>query len=173
LFRHGDRRVLGQQIIRSIRRGTVMRHVIFAHPVTACPHRMIDAAATARLVTATGFTLRPPTRFPRTACGAVHVAAIAMAADEHLHSAAQAQKEPGRCSGISLVAVAPAMRGGMPWTHSPLGAILPLHSCPCTVSGTALMQTARLGSALCLPSMLAGSYRAGRRPVSLEHPRTG
>jgi hypothetical protein len=34
-----------------------MRHVIFAHPVTARSRRMIDAAATARLVTATSVAL--------------------------------------------------------------------------------------------------------------------
>jgi len=168
LFRRGDRRALGQQIIRSIRRGTMMRHVIFAHPVTACPHRMIDATATARLITATGFTLRPTTRFPGTVCGAVHVAAIAIPADEHLHSAAQAQKEPGRRSGSTVVAIAPGMRGGrfMPWTHSPLGATMPLHSCPCTVSGTALMQTARLESAPCLPSSV-GRFLS-RQPTACQ-----
>src|ERR1039458_6764543 len=93
LFRHGDRRALGQQIIRSIRRGTLMRHVIFAHPVTTCPHRMIDAAATARLVTATGFALRASAGFPGTVCAAIHLAAIAMAADEHLHATGQAQNQ--------------------------------------------------------------------------------
>ena len=41
-----------------------MRHVIFAHPVAARSRRMIEAAATARLVTATGFALRAPARFP-------------------------------------------------------------------------------------------------------------
>jgi hypothetical protein len=34
-----------------------MRHVIFAHPVAARSRRMIDAAATARLVTATSVAL--------------------------------------------------------------------------------------------------------------------
>jgi hypothetical protein len=135
LFRHGDRRALGQQIIRSIRRGTLMRHVIFAHPVTTCPHRMIDAAATARLVTATGFALRASAGFPGTVCAAIHLAAIAMAADEHLHATAQAQKQSCRGSVGIIAAIAPAMRKSRltPWTHSPSGAIMPLHSCPCTV----------------------------------------
>ena len=65
-----------------------MRHVIFARPVAACSRRMIGAAVTALLVTATGFALRDRARFPGAAFGAINMAAIAMAADQYLDPAA-------------------------------------------------------------------------------------
>jgi hypothetical protein len=67
-----------------------MRHVIFACPMAAGSRRMIDTAATAHLIAATGVTLRVSARFESAAFGAVQVAAIAMAADQHLHPAALA-----------------------------------------------------------------------------------
>jgi hypothetical protein len=135
LFRHRHCLVLGQQTIGSIRCGTLMRHVIFAHPVAACARRMIDAAVTARLVTATGFALRLSTRLLSAALDAVHVAAITMAADQHLDPAALTQEQPRRHSIGSVVAIAARMRGRrlMPWTQSRPGAMMPLHACSCTV----------------------------------------
>jgi hypothetical protein len=78
--------------IGSIWCGTLMRHVIFARPVAACARRMIDAAVTTALVTATGFALRTPTRFPGAARGAINMAAIAIAADQYLDPAALTQE---------------------------------------------------------------------------------
>jgi len=73
---------------------------------------MIEAAATARLVTTAGVALRMSARFPSTALDAVHVAAIAMAADQHLDPAALAQEQPRRRSNISFfVAIAARMCG--------------------------------------------------------------
>jgi hypothetical protein len=72
---------------------------------------MVDAAATARLVTATGVALRMSARFPSTALEAVHVAAIAMAADQHLDPAALAQEQPRRRSISFFVAIAARMCG--------------------------------------------------------------
>jgi hypothetical protein len=111
LCRRGHGLVLGHQIIQSIRHGTLMRHVIFAHPVAACSRRMVDAAAAARLVTPTGVALRASARFPSAAVGAVHLTAIAMAADKHLDPAAMAQEQPRRRSISSVVAVAVPMCG--------------------------------------------------------------
>jgi hypothetical protein len=88
LFRRNHSLVLGQQTIGSIRCGTLMRHVIFARPVAACTRRMVDAAAVARLVTATSVALRATPSIRSTANGTVYVAAIAMAADQHLDPAA-------------------------------------------------------------------------------------
>jgi hypothetical protein len=87
IFRMGDRRRF-----RSIRCGTLMRHVIFARPVAACSRRMIGAAVTAPLVTATGFALRASARFPGAAFGAINMAAMAMAADQYLDPAALTQE---------------------------------------------------------------------------------
>jgi hypothetical protein len=88
-----------------------MRHVIFARPVAACSHRMVGAAAVARLVTATGVALRATARVPSAAVGAVYVAAIAMAADQNLDPAALAQEQPRRCSISFFVAIAARMCG--------------------------------------------------------------
>ncbi|HEX5846991.1 MAG TPA: hypothetical protein VFY53_12180 [Rhodoplanes sp.] len=109
-----------------------MRHEVFPGPVPTRSRRVIDAAATAHLVTAPGVAPRSPTRFQSAARDAVHVAAIAMAADQHLHPAALAQEQPRRRS-IGLLAIAARMRAGMPWTQSLPDAIMPLHSCSCTV----------------------------------------
>src|SRR5487761_1234223 len=119
LIRHGHRQPLGKQIIHPLWRGTVMRHIIFARPVTTRPHRMIEAAAAARLVTPPGLALRQQSRFLSTALATVHVAVIAMAADEHLGAAAQAPKEPGgRCVSVTGASTA-GIRGGqlLSWTH--------------------------------------------------------
>jgi hypothetical protein len=96
---------------------------------------MIEAAATARLVTATGIALRASARFPSTALNAVNMAAIAMAADQHLDPAALAQEQPRRRSIGLVVAIAARMRGRrlVPWTQSLPGATMPLHSCSGTV----------------------------------------
>ena len=88
LSRRNHSLVLGQQTIGSIRQGTLMRHVIFVRPVAACTHRMVDAAAVARLVTATGVALRATASIRSTADGTVYVPAITMAADQHLDPAA-------------------------------------------------------------------------------------
>jgi hypothetical protein len=57
---------------------------------------MIDAAATAHLIAVTGIALRVAAGFRGAALSAVQVAAIAMAADQHLHPAALAQEQPRR-----------------------------------------------------------------------------
>jgi hypothetical protein len=111
LWRRGHSLVLGHQIIQSIRHGTLMRHVIFARPVAACSRRMVDAAAAARLVTPTGVALRATAGFPSAAVGAVHVTAIAMAADKHLDPAALAQEQPRSRSFSFFVAIAARMCG--------------------------------------------------------------
>ena len=96
---------------------------------------MIEAAATAHLVTTTGVALRMSARFPSTALDAVHMAAIAMAADQNLDPAALAQEQPRRRSIGLVEAIAVRMCGRrlMPWTQPLSGAIMPLHSCSCTV----------------------------------------
>ena len=89
---HGHRLVFAQEIIGLVRCGTLMRHVIFARPIAACSRRMIDAAAAAHLITATGFALRLSACFLSASFGAVNVAAIAMAANQHLHPTPPAQE---------------------------------------------------------------------------------
>jgi len=104
-------------------------------PVAACSRRMIDAAVTARLVTATGLALRASARFPGAAFGAINMAAIAMAADQYLDPAAVTQKQPRRRSIGLGVAIPTRIRSLrlMPWTQSLPGAMMPLPSCSGTV----------------------------------------
>lgn len=73
-----------------------MRHVFLPAPVTACPQGMGDTAAAARLVAPAGRALGLTAGVLCAASGAVDLAAVAMAADEHAGAAAGAQKEPGR-----------------------------------------------------------------------------
>ena len=72
---------------------------------------MIEAAATARPVTTAGVALRMSARFPSTALDAEHVAAIAIAADQHLDPAAMAPEQPRRRSINFFVAIAARMCG--------------------------------------------------------------
>lgn len=69
-----------------------MRHVIFARSIASSSRRMIDATSAAQLIAATGLALRLSAYFLRTSFGAIHLAAITMAADQHLDLAATAQK---------------------------------------------------------------------------------
>jgi len=69
-----------------------MRHVIFARSIAPSSRRMIDAASAAQLIAATRLALRLSPCFLRASFGAIHMAAITMAADQHLDPAATAQK---------------------------------------------------------------------------------
>lgn len=151
-------RGLGQQIIAVRGQGTLMRHLIYAPSVTLRPRRMREAAAAACLITTPGFANGAAPRLARTAGRAVHLTAIATAADHHLGAAAPAQKEPGRQLRIARPAPDTA------WTYFPRATIIPPHSCPRTVQGTAPMQTVRLGSVPCLsPDRIGLIATRGRR----------
>jgi hypothetical protein len=125
----------GQKSIGLIRGGTLMRHVILARPVPAGAGRMIEAAVTAVLVTATGFPSRAPPGVLGAASGAIDMAAVATAADQDLDPAALTQEQPRR-HRIGMTVVIPARLRDlrqMPWTQSLPGAMMPLHSCSGTV----------------------------------------
>ena len=94
---------------------------------------MIDAAATALLIAATSVTQRSPTRIPGAASEAVHMAAIAPAADQDLDPAALAQEQPRRCFVGLVPAIAVGMRTTTAWTQSLPSGIMPLHACSRTV----------------------------------------
>jgi hypothetical protein len=94
---------------------------------------MIDAAATALLIAATGVAQRSPTCIPGAAFEAVNMASIAPAADQDLDPAALAQEQPRRRLVGFVLAIVARMRTTTPWTQSLPGAIMPLHACSCTV----------------------------------------
>jgi len=81
---------------------------------------MGEAAPAARLVALARGALGLTPRCLRTATGAVNLATVAATADEHLHVAAGAQKEPGWRLGTA----------GGKWTRSAMSGILSPHSCP-------------------------------------------
>lgn len=72
-----------------------MRHFILSGAVAAASLRMFEAALAARLVTSPSFALRVTARLVCAVPGAVDLATIAVAADEHLGLAANTQKESG------------------------------------------------------------------------------
>ena len=111
-----------------------MRHFIFARPVAARPLRMFDSTATARLVASPRSMQRSATRPGRT-IGAVDVAPIAAATDQHLSPAiwGRAQKKPRLRHTIMAATTAPVRHRLMAWTRAAVTAIMPLQSCLCTL----------------------------------------
>jgi len=108
-----------------------MRHIIFSGPVTTRPGCVVEAAAAAGLVTPSGLPLRQQPGFAGTAFEAVHLAAIAMAADQDLRAAPPAQKQPGRHAGLIWAAASGIRRSRVVfWTHPLLSAILIPHCAP-------------------------------------------
>src|SRR5260221_2248997 len=73
-----------------------MRHFIVSHPVTASALSVREAPAATALVTLGGFTQVGAAGRLRTAAGAIDLAAIAAAANEHLRPAAGTQEEAAR-----------------------------------------------------------------------------
>jgi hypothetical protein len=67
-----------------------MRHFLASSPVAALPRGMSAAASRSGLVTSSGLALRAETRLPRTDAGAITLAAVAGATDEHRVMAAGA-----------------------------------------------------------------------------------
>ena len=120
-----------------------MRHFIFARPVPARPLGMFDPTATARLVTSPRSMQRPATSMRRS-IGAVDVAPIAIAADQHLSPAGcvRAEKKPG-LRHIIMVAATIVMRPTAAWTRAAVAAILPLQSCPARCEARRRSKTCR------------------------------
>jgi len=101
-----------------------MRHVIFASTVAARPVSVLHSAATAHLVTLAGSPQGSATR-QRCTDPAIDIAAVATAANQHLISAIGTQKKPCRRDDVAATAAT--------WTRLRPSAIMPLHSCLCTV----------------------------------------
>ena len=92
---------------------------------------MVKAPAAAGLVTPSRLALRQQPGFLGTAFETVHLATIAMAADQYLCAAPPAEKQPGRHAGL-IGATASAIRRSRVvfWTHPLLSAILIPHCAP-------------------------------------------
>lgn len=69
-----------------------MRHIFLPRAIATGTRGVIDAATLARLVALAGRTLRTTSGFLRAGPGAIDLAAVAAAADQHLRSAAPTQE---------------------------------------------------------------------------------
>ncbi len=111
-----------------------MRHFILPRPVAARSLRMFDPATMARLVAPPSCMQRPPARVWPT-IGAVDMAPIAIAADDHLGTTVWvcAQKQPRLRQTIVVAIAALVMRSPIAWTRAVTAAMMTLQSCLCTV----------------------------------------
>jgi hypothetical protein len=103
---------------------------------------MVHPTAAARLVAPAGGALSLMPGLPRTAAGAVNLAAVAAAADQYLRLAASAQEQPGRPF---------RRRRAAAWTPSATGGIMPRHACSAPCGARRRTRAWQFRSAPCLP----------------------
>ena len=137
-----DCRVHRHLIIRRLRWGTLMRHVLLGAPA-AGTRRMVHPTAAACLIAPPGGALGMMSSLLRAPGSAVNLAAVAAAADEHLNPAPSAQEQPRR--SFHRIGCVPA------WTASATGGILPRHACSAPCGARRRTRTWRFRSAPCLP----------------------
>src|SRR5271168_2453896 len=119
-----------------------MRHVLLSGAPAASTRRMVHPTAAARLVAPAGGALSLMPGLPRTAAGAVNLAAVAAAADQYLRLAASAQEQPGRPF---------RRRRAAAWTPSATGGIMPRHACSAPCGARRRTRAWQFRSAPCLP----------------------
>ena len=132
-----------------------MRHVVLSGAIATGPRRMVHPTAAALLVAPPGRALGvAPRRLCTTLC-AVNLAAITVAADQHLSLAAHAQKQPGR-----------RRRRGQQrtWTRSAMTGILPRHACSARCGARRRSETWPLRSAPCRPRQSGGFLPRATQP---------
>jgi hypothetical protein len=116
-----------------------MRHFFAARPIAALSRGMPSPPRPTVLVALSGALKRPPPGLPRALSGTVNLAAVAEAADHHLHAAACAEEQPRRRRlGVTWLNIR--------WTYATIAGMLALHACPGTVWGTASSLTAKFRS---------------------------
>jgi hypothetical protein len=98
-----------------------MRHVLLPGAPATRPYRVGQPTATARLVALTGSALGVISRLLRTAAGAVDLATVAAAADQHLSAATRTHEQPRRRFR--------RRRPARTWTTSAMLGIMPRHAC--------------------------------------------
>ena len=124
-----------------------MRHFIAARPVTTRSLGMRDPPSAAGLVAPSGGVLLAAPRSLRAVAGAVDLAAVATAADHSLGATIRAKKQSSR-RRVTVFGPANAK-----WTNVTIARIMPLHACPARCGARRRGETAKLGSASCLPSI--------------------
>ena len=134
-----------------------MRHFIAARPVTTRSLGMGEPPWAAGLVAPSGGILLASPRSLRAVSGAVDLAAVATAADHSLGTTIRTKKQPSRRS-VTVFGPADAK-----WTNATIARIMALHACPARCGARRRGETAKLGSAPCLPSIT--SKLLSRHPV--------
>ena len=138
-----------------------MRHFFVSRPITTLSRGMAASPCRTILVALAGALLRTAPDPLGTAFGTINLAAVAAAADQHLHPTARAGKQPRR-SRVGMVETAIAT-----WTTTAIAGILPLHACPARVGHGVDAEPPSLRSAPCLPlesSKLLRATQAGSQP---------
>ena len=126
-----------------------MRHFIAARPVTTRSLGMGEPPSAAGLVAPSGGVLLAAPRSLRAVAGAVDLAAVATAADHCLDATVRAKKQSSR-RRVTVFRPANAK-----WTNATIARIMPLHACPARCGARRRGETAKLGSAPCLPSIMS------------------
>ena len=133
-----------------------MRHVLLPGTPATATRRMGQATAPACLIALAGRPLGLVPRFLRAAAGAVNLAAVATAADQHLDPAASTQEQAGR--PFHPIGLRRA------WTASAASGILPQHVCSAPCGARRRTRAWRFRSAPCLPS-----DRSSSAPLCARH----
>src|SRR5208337_426991 len=141
-----------------------MRHFIAARPVTTRSLGMGEPPSAAGLVAPSSGVLLAAPRSLRAVAGAVDLATVATAADHCLGATVRAKKQSSR-RRVTVFGPANAK-----WTNATIARIMPLHACPARCGARRRGETAKLGSAPCLPSMAPTLTRRTRR-VSPSQPQ--
>ena len=92
----------------------------------------------------------------RAVAGTIDLAAVATAADHSLGATTRAKKQPRR-RRVTVI-----RRRNAKWTNATIARIMALHACPARCGARRRGETAKLGSAPCLPSIT--STLLSRRP---------
>ncbi len=107
-----------------------MRHVIAPGSIAPSARGMGEASWTAGLIAAPGVMKGAAAGYARAITGAINLAAIAKAADDHLAPAARAHKQPSRRRRGAMVRFARVKATRAKWTIATIAGIMPPHACP-------------------------------------------
>ncbi len=124
-----------------------MRHFIAARPVPTRSLGMGEPPSAAGLVAPSSSVLLAAPSSLRAVAGTVDLAAVATATDHSLGATIRAKKQSSR-RRVTVFRPANAK-----WTNATIARIMPLHACPARCRARRRGETAKLGSAPCLPSI--------------------
>ena len=129
-----------------------MRHVLLPGAPTTRPYRVGQPTGTARLVALTGRAPGLISRHLCTVAGAINLAAVAAAADQHLSAATRTHEQPGWRFH--------RRRPARTWTASAMLGIMPRHACSARCGARRRSGLGGLGRRRACSADLAGCRRA-------------